>query len=531
MNNAAEKNVNVLLDRVCQTAQTTPQAPAYRRLGSEPVSYASLWETSGKVAALLAQLAPNRMPVVVFGSKGPLMVEAFLGCLRSGHAYVPVDGSMPLARLTDIAAQLEACCQSPVLVLACDQACARAVSETELAFADLASCLDGIAAPSPAQAGGERDQWVGGEDTQYLIFTSGSTGRPKGIEVSATDVDNFVGWLEGFPTIREGGRTFMDQAPYSFDLSVYQLAGALATGGCLYAISPEASHDYALLFEELRDADPDVWVSTPPFADLCLVDHSFGSELIPNVGLFLFCGDTLRHRTAQSLRERFPKARVANTYGPTESTVAVTYCEIDDDMLASKDALPVGFARPGTELRIMRRAEDGVLLDECEAGETGEIVIVGDTVAKGYLGDPKKTMAAFDEDRLSDGTTCRSFRTGDLGHLGPDGNLHYEGRMGSLVKVNGFRIELGDVENSIAGLGGIKSCAVVPVERGGSITSLKAFVVLDHKVPAADESPRELRRRLAERVPAYMVPRSIKVLDDMPLTNNAKIDRKTLIAG
>ena len=107
MNNAAEKNVNVLLDRVCQTAQTTPQAPAYRRLGSEPVSYASLWETSGKVAALLAQLAPNRMPVVVFGSKGPLMVEAFLGCLRSGHAYVPVDVVYPRDRVASIIEQIE----------------------------------------------------------------------------------------------------------------------------------------------------------------------------------------------------------------------------------------------------------------------------------------------------------------------------------------------------------------------------------------------------------------------------------------
>ena len=220
---------------------------------------------------------------------------------------------------------------------------------------------------------------------------------------------------------------------------------------------------------------------------------------------------------------------VANTYGPTESTVAITYAEMTDEMIASDDALPVGYPRPGTELHVYHIDEpDGPLGAECAAGESGEVVIVGDTVAKGYLGEPEKTAHAFSEATLEDGRKVRSFRTGDIGHLDEDGMLHYEGRMGSLIKLNGFRIELGDVEHSLRALKGVKMAAVVPVKRRDRISALKAFVVLDHPEPTEDETPRAIRMRLAENLPSYMVPKTVKVLDEMPLTTNAKIDRKML---
>lgn len=192
------------------------------------------------------------------------------------------------------------------------------------------------AAPLP------RDRWVSGEETQYIIFTSGTTGRPKGIEVTATNVARFSEWLREFPQVREGGRVFLDQAHYSFDLSEFELVGALVTGGCLHAVDEGECSDFRALFDDLSRSGVQVWVSTPSFADLCLVDKSFDQRLLPHLRLFLFCGETLHHTTAAKLRERFPRAIVANTYGPTESTVAVTYCQIGDKELADPAPLPVG---------------------------------------------------------------------------------------------------------------------------------------------------------------------------------------------
>lgn len=522
---------NDLLARIWIGVTYHPEAPAFRMMGEEPLTYAGLWKRSGIVAEELAALRHDRTPVIVLGRKCPEMLCAIVACLRAGHAYVPVNLGMPKSRVLQMCAQLEeAEGSAPTILLAVGRDEAAALGHTEEGMVAVPEVLASQGLPRTASlAAGESARWVSGEETQYIIFTSGSTGKPKGIEVTENDVRNFMQWLETFPAIRDRSRIFMDQAPYSFDLSEFELVGALSTGGCLYALSQDASTDFRKLFAELRDSGMEVWVSTPPFADMCLADPSFTEELMPKVRLFLFCGDTLTPRTARALKKRFPHAAVANTYGPTESTVAVTFCEIDDEMLGSGEALPVGYARPGTELRICRIEEPGGALgEELPAGESGEVIIAGDTVAKDYLGEKEKTDYAFFETTLSDGRPVRAFRTGDIGHLDQDGMLHYEGRMGSLIKLNGFRIELGDVESHLCALSGVKSAAVVPVRRGGRISSLKGYVVLDHREPSEDETPRALRSRLAETLPAYMVPKSVKVLEEMPLTANAKIDRKQL---
>ena len=260
---------------------------------------------------------------------------------------------------------------------------------------------------------------------------------------------------------------------------------------------------------------------------MCLVDPSFESSLLPDVQLFLFCGETLRCKTARQLLERFPHARVANTYGPTESTVAVTYCEISQAQAEANTPLPVGFPREGTAIRIMSH-ETGKPV--C-AGEEGEIVIVGDTVAKGYYHNPEKTHAAF--------SACepleqhrRAYRTGDNGHLDKQGCLYFGGRIDNLVKVNGFRIELGDIERNLDALPIIAQAAVIPVVKDERIKSLRAYVVLDGSYSNENNfaTVKEIKRLLGQKVPPYMIPHSFKILDEMPLTANAKIDRKALKA-
>lgn len=515
---------NALLEAVEGNVRRAPGAPAFVEGETGLVtSYQELWDAARRLAAGIAARVAGRGPVLVLGHKEALTVEAFLGCLMSGHAYVPVDVELPPERVRSIASQIP----GAVLLATCPVREELAGVLSGCALLDAGALLeDGGPAP-------DRDAWVSGEETQYVIFTSGSTGRPKGIEVTAANVGAFLRWLVTFPVVRDGGGVFLDQAHYSFDLSEYELVGALATGGCLHAVSPALQRDFRALFDDLATSGVQVWVSTPSFADLCLADPSFDERLLPRLRLFLFCGETLHHGTAQRLRERFPHATIANTYGPTESTVAVTYTEIGPEELGDPAPLPVGRPRPGTELSICDH-ETGA---ELPAGSVGEIVIRGDTVAKGYYQNPEKTEAAFFEAAHSDGTPCRGYRTGDLGSLDATGMLHCAGRLDSLVKVNGFRVELGEVEGALAELAGVREAAVVPVARGSRVTGLGAFVVLDAAaVPSelADATPfevaRALKAALARTLPAYMVPRQVRVVDELPLTANEKVDRKALAA-
>ncbi len=501
-------------------AHERPTALAYRASDGTTMTYGRLKQLSDAVAAAVAARLDNRDPVVVLGHKSPLMVAGFLGCLKSGHAFVPVDAEMPASRLADIADQLG----EPLFLSegALPKALQSQVPDERLvAMRDVAQLACGglVAASDPSR-------WVSGEETQYIIFTSGSTGRPKGIEVSAGNMACFMDWVRTFPVVGDGGKVFLDQPPYSFDLSLYEVAGALSTGGCLYAVTRRETEDARALFANLASSGVEVWVSTPSFADLCLADEAFSQALLPDVRLFLFCGEALHHSTAAALAERFPLARIANTYGPTESTVAVTYVEIGAEQLANPAPLPVGRPRPGTEIRIA----DPETGKPCATGQVGEIVIVGDTVAKGYYRSSQKTAAAFFPARLADGRAVRAYRTGDAGHVDETGMLHCDGRFDTLVKVNGFRIELEDVEENINALAQVKRAAVVPVIRRGRVSHLKACVVLDEAARALDgfEVRQALKRDLAQRVPAYMVPRTVKLMDELPLTCNGKLDRKLL---
>lgn len=532
---------NALLEAVHHHTKAAPEDKAFEVQGEEPATYRELWQMASEVARRLLDLTEERDPVMVIGCKSAQTVAAYLGCLMSGHAFVPIDSDLPLARIRAIATQIEGVRAISTLEPAdLDSAIAQAAEEASAAadgpvgkplahssLTDMSDIREAVRshgapdAPSP-------DVWVSGEQTQYIIFTSGSTGKPKGIEITANNVANFMRWMDSFPVINEGGRVFLDQASYSFDLSEYELVGALTTGGCLHAVPSKAAHDYAALMKDLKASEVDVWVSTPSFADYCLLSSEFTEEILPSVRMFLFCGEALHRTTAAALAERFPHAMIVNTYGPTESTVAVTFHEVTEADLADTAPLQVGKARPGAVLSIVDH-ETG---EELPAGTRGEIVIAGDTVAKDYYCNPEKTQAAFFKTTMPDGTPTRAYRTGDIGFLDENGELHCEGRLDSLVKVNGFRIELGEVEGTLESLPNVEQAAVVPVNRNGRTRHLRAVVVLHESNPGdAFAEKRRIREGLAKSLPPYMIPRVVTIVDEMPLNANGKIDRKKLAEG
>src|SRR5262249_25206959 len=260
------------------------------------------------------------------------------------------------------------------------------------------------------------------------------------------------------------------------------------------------------------------WVSTPSFAQMCLVEDRFAEAMLPRVKRFLFCGETLAPQTAAQLLARFPQAQVWNMYGPTEATVATTSIQIDAAILQKYAPLPVDRVMPGTKIFIID--ENGF---ELSANERGEIAIAGPNVSLGYTGRADLTTRVFFDYR-----GLRGYKTGDLGRF-CDTLLFFEGRADEQIKLSGYRIELGDVEANLRALPTIRDAVVIPVIKGGIAQSLTAFVSLMARNETSDfKLVHNLRSQLGERLPVYMLPSKFVFLDAFPMTANGKVDRIAL---
>ena len=225
-------------------------------------------------------------------------------------------------------------------------------------------------------------------------------------------------------------------------------------------------------------------------------------------------------KTAETLLDRFPNARIYNTYGPTEATVAISSIQINQHVLDKYDRLPIGYVKKDTKVSIVQ--EDKLV----PKGETGEIIIAGPSVSKGYLNNPEKTAAAF---------FCQndlaSYHTGDAGRLDEDGLLFYEGRMDQQVKLHGYRIELGDIEHYLLQDSRIKQAVVVPKYQGTKVQQLVAFIVLENTTKQPDfQLTKSIKEQLLQVVMEYMIPQKFHYVDLLPQTVNGKIDRKKLTA-
>jgi D-alanine--poly(phosphoribitol) ligase subunit 1 len=316
----------------------------------------------------------------------------------------------------------------------------------------------------------------------------------------------------------ERAEVFLNQAPFSFDLSVMDLYCSLATGSTLFSISRDLIENPKKLYSALANSGVTTWVSTPSFAQMCLVEDKFGEAMLPRVHRFLFCGETLPPQTAAQLLARFPRARVWNMYGPTEATVATTSIQVDAAILQKCSPLPVGYVMPGTKIFIVD--ENG---GELSANDRGEVIIAGPNVSPGYVGRPDLTARAFFDYR-----GLRAYKTGDLGRL-RDSLLFFEGRIDEQIKLSGYRIELGDVEANLRALPTVRDAVVIPVIKSGTAQSLTAFVSLTARNETSDfKLAHHLRSQLGQRLPMYMLPRKFVFLDAFPMTANGKVDRIAL---
>lgn len=355
------------------------------------------------------------------------------------------------------------------------------------------------------------------DDICYIMFTSGSTGRPKGVPITASSLDSFVLWAAGLmeAALPPGkALTVLNQASLAFDLSVLDVYTSLYKGARLWLQSREVQSSIGCLFKSMRRSEGQVMVSTPSFAEMCLADKSFNRDLLPDLKLLMFCGETLYPGTASRLFERFPGIGMVNMYGPTEATVAVTGLMITEQMARREPCLPVGYVRPGSEVKI-----DGSGLEK--DGGHGEIVVFGESLSPGYL-NHEDSRGAFG---LDPNNGQRFYRTGDQGFL-KGALLYCQGRLDNQIKLHGHRIEMEDIEANILRIDGVKIAVVVPISNeSGKITSLTAVVSADLEGSSDFEKSQWLRKNLATFMPPYMVPKKFIFSAGLPLNANGKIDR------
>lgn len=479
-----------LIERIDHWAAVVPERIAHIS-GARILTYGELGRRSHSLAVQITErCGDDRSPIAVLGHREPEILIAFLAAVKSGRPYVPLDTALPQTRIDRILASSHA-----ALVLTPDQ----------------------IREFSAHEFRGET-RAVENSDSFYILFTSGSSGEPKGVNITLACLEHFISWMVAEQRFTECAEVFLNQAPFSFDLSVMDLYCSLATGGTLFSVSSDLVQNPKQLYAALALSGVTTWVSTPSFARMCLVEDRFGEAMLPDLRRFLFCGETLAPQTGAQLLGRFPRAQVWNMYGPTEATVATTSIQIDDRVLRTYSPLPVGRVMPGTQILVVD--ENG---EQLPPAERGEIVIAGPNVSTGYVGRPDLTARVF-----SDHRGLRAYKTGDLGRF-RDGLLFFEGRADEQIKLNGHRIELADVEINLRALASVRDALVIPLIKDGAAQSLAAFVILAARNDASDFNlAHNLRRELGARLPMYMLPRKFIFLDAFPITANGKVDRAAL---
>jgi D-alanine--poly(phosphoribitol) ligase subunit 1 len=469
------------------------------------LSWAQLRQEAERLCRIFTELKiPKGHPVILRGHKEAGFMAAILACVSCELPYVPLDTIVPLERVKKI----KALTGSQVLIRFGERG-------DDPAFPiELDGKFD-VQKKAGAEFGSQNTFWFPGDPLVYIIFTSGSTGEPKGVQITRQAICSYLDWMErdyGFT----GEDVFINQAPFSFDLSVYEVMFSMHLGGGVILNSNAVAKNTAAFVQRVKQYKGTVWVSTPSFAYLFLLEPSFNGMHLQGLRTFLFCGEELPNRTAKKLLALFPGRRVLNTYGPTEATVSTTLVDIDEKVVAEHGTLPVGYPKYTCEILIENPEKD--------PSRPGEIIIAGDNVSIGYLKNPELSGEKF---FMHKGR--RAYRTGDFGYI-RNGMLFFLGRQDDQVKLNGYRIELGDINAQLCQLENVEDAVCVPLRSGTAVKRIVAFVKLK-KGGVTAGAKEQLMAELKKRLPEYMVPGDMRFVDEFPHSSNHKIDKKKLIEG
>ncbi|MFJ9737029.1 amino acid adenylation domain-containing protein [Streptomyces sp. NPDC101166] len=489
-----------------EQAARTPDAVAVVCDGEE-VTYGALDAWAEELAGRLRPSTEPGRPVGVRVRRSPAMVAALLGVLKAGGCYVPLDPALPAARVAHVVER------AGIAAVVADADTDGVVPEGTAVVS--AREARGAGVPGgPGVAGAAGRAVVPALSAAYLLYTSGSTGEPKGVVVPHAAAVDFVYAhlaVAGVEAGRGEGERFLGFAALSFDVSVLDVFGALLSGGTLVLATDEERTDLDRLQSLM--ARQAVTVADLPSALLPLLEPGALPDL-----RFLSTGGEAPSADAVA-RWAAGGREVWNGYGPTEATVEVTMhrCAPGDGGRVP----PIG--RPMVNHRAYVVDSRLRLLPP---GAAGELCVAGAGLAQGYAGRPGLTAGRFVPDPFSDVPGSRMYRTGDLVRWSADGDLEYLGRIDQQVKVNGYRVELGEIETVLGRHPSVRQAAVDVRPAPGGGRRLVAFVAPEPGGAVA--APAELAAHLAEFLPPYMVPHIFVALDALPLTASKKVDRRAL---
>lgn len=483
------------------SARREPAAPALVAAG-QTLSYAELNARANRLARELRTLGagPGKR-VAIACQRGCAQVLSVLAVLKAGAAYVPLDPQYPPQRLEFMLADSGA-----------------GVLLTESATADLLPSHDAHVLRT------DKFDWDTGDSDNlpthdgelvYVIYTSGSTGQPKGVELTHAGLANLLQWQTSQPRLSAAART-LQFASLSFDVSFQELFTTWSQGGTVVLLAEDMRRDMAQLSRFI--ADSAIERLYLPFAALQpLAEHLLRHADRLQLRDVIVAGEQLQVTPAiRTLFERLDNAALHNHYGPSETHVvtAWTLLEAPQDWPGLP---PIGCPVSNTAVYVLDSRGRPV-----PAGVPGELCVAGVQVGRGYRGRPELTAARFVADPVGSG---RMYRTGDRGRRLADGTLEYLGRTDEQIKLRGFRIEPGEIEAHLLRVPGVRQSAVALSAAAGSEPRLVAYVVT---ADAAEVATDDLRARLRNELPDYMVPATIMVLETMPLTPSGKLNRAGL---
>lgn len=501
--------------------------PALRVDGAE-LTYAHLHERAAALAATLDAEAPVGGPPLtgVFAYRSETAFAGVLGSLFRGHGYVPLNRTFPPQRtramiersgLTSIVADAASAEQLPEVLAGLERRVTVLLPET----AEVGALADSV---RPHRVLGSQQLRDGStfepatpsaDAIAYLLFTSGSTGTPKGVVVAQRNVRHFVDVMVERYGVRETDR-FSQTFDLTFDLSAFDMFVAWERGACVCCVPQGELLNPGKFVQRERLT---IWFSVPSLALFMKRLGALKPDRYPTLRWALFCGEPLPVSIAEAWGEAAPNAEVENLYGPTELTIACTLYRWEAARSREEShagVVPIGAPYPGMQAIVVDEN-----LEEVEPGAEGELLLAGPQVTLGYWQDPERTAAAF---VVPPGRSETHYRTGDLVRRpAADEPLTYVGRIDNQVKVNGHRVELGEIEHALREASGVDAVVAIgwPRTEAGA-AGVVAFV------GGRIEDPDAVRRALAQTLPEYMVPRQIHALDQLPLNPNGKFDRGAL---
>jgi len=471
------------------------------------LSYRELSERVSSLACKLVELGaqPNQLVAVVM-EKGWEQVVATLAVMQSGAAYLPISAETPNSRLRDLLEDSQA--RVALTQSWHDQRIEWPEFVTRIAV-DLEDSQ--TTNEPPLQVARSAD------DLAYVIYTSGSTGKPKGVMISHRGAVNTILDINRRFEIQPTDRA-LALSSLSFDLSVYDIFGVLAAGATVVIPEPTATRDPALLSKVARDERITIWNSVPALMELMVnYEESRGENLPESLRLVMLSGDWIPVTLPGRVKSLSKDAKIVSLGGATEVSIWSIVHPVET---VDPGARSITYGRPLTNQSFHVLDES---LNARPIWTPGQLYIGGKGLALGYWRDEEKTRRSF---IVHPQTGERLYKTGDLGRYLPNGEIEFLGREDTQVKIRGHRVELGEIEASLARHPLVSAGALVAIEAARGDRRLVAFVV-----PQAGSEPSssEIRAFLKDRLPDYMLPASIVFVDSLPLTSNGKVDRKCLV--